>query len=396
MVNNEFVPWDPSSLYNYASPSYFQRPDKRYTLGAFAHYDVSDHVTAYTQLMYMNDQNAGTVCARRVLLRLRCASQLRQPAADRATGWRDGLYRADRCRSYLHRRRNVEGGPRRADIKHDNYRGVFGLKGDIDSAWRYDVSYQYAEVDNNIRNSNYTNTANIANALNVVNDPTLGVVCQSVVDGTDPSCVPWNIFQTGGVTQAATDYIAASYYETSSTDQTVLTGYVQGDLGEYGVKLPWAESGIDVVFGAERRQENLDYNPDDASQRGDIGGLAAALVPVNGGYTVKEAFAEASIPVVQGRRFVEDITLDLGYRYSDYTTDIETDTYKYAGTWTIDNQLKLRASYQRAVRAPNIVETYGPVTGNLFAMDADPCEKAAPGDAPASPATRSRNARVPV
>ena len=47
---------DASSLFNYAAPSYFQRPDKRYTLGAFAHYDVSDHVTAYTQLMYMNDQ----------------------------------------------------------------------------------------------------------------------------------------------------------------------------------------------------------------------------------------------------------------------------------------------------------------------------------------------------
>ena len=75
------------------------------------------------------------------------------------------------------------------------------------------------------------------------------------------------------------------------------------------------------------------------------------------------------------------MTLDLGYRYSDYTTDINTDTYKYAGTWTIDNQLKLRASYQRAVRAPNIVELYGPVTGNLFAMGNDPCNKAAPGDA---------------
>ena len=74
-----------------------------------------------------------------------------------------------------------------------------------------------------------------------------------------------------------------------------MTGYVQGNLGEYGVKSPWAESGIDIVVGAERRQENLDYNPDDAAQRGDIGGLAAALVPVNGGYTVKEAFTEASI-----------------------------------------------------------------------------------------------------
>ena len=84
-------------------------------------------------------------------------------------------------------RRNVEGGPRFADFKHDTYRGVFGFRGDINDAWRYDVSYQYAEVDNNIRNSNYVDTANIVKALNVVNDPTLGVVCQSVVDGRDPS-----------------------------------------------------------------------------------------------------------------------------------------------------------------------------------------------------------------
>ncbi|HTK99135.1 MAG TPA: TonB-dependent receptor, partial [Pseudomonadales bacterium] len=110
-------------------------------------------------------------------------------------------------------------------------------------------------------------------------------------------------------------------------------------------------------------------------------GLNAALVPVNGGYTVKEAFAEASIPVIQGMRFIQDLTFDLGYRYSDYTSDVETDTYKYAGTWTIDNQLKLRASYQRAVRAPNIVELFGPVTGNLFALGNDPCHKDAPGDA---------------
>ena len=52
----EFVPADAANLFNFAPPSYFQRPDKRYTLGAFAHYDISDQVTAYTQLMFMNDQ----------------------------------------------------------------------------------------------------------------------------------------------------------------------------------------------------------------------------------------------------------------------------------------------------------------------------------------------------
>jgi iron complex outermembrane recepter protein len=382
MVNSQFVPADAANLYNFASPSYLQRPDKRYTLGAFAHYDViPDHVTAYTQLMFMNDQSDAQFAPAGLFfdfaVPIRCDNPLLTAQEVTAMGC---TAPTDVFSPYIGRR-NVEGGPRTADIKHDNYRGVFGLKGNIDSVWRYDASYQYAEVDNNIHNTNYVNTANISKALDVVNDPTLGIVCQSVVDGSDPSCVPWNIFQTGGVTPAATKYIASTYYETSKTDQTVLTGYVQGNLGEYGVKSPWADSGIDIILGAERRQENLDYAPDDASQRGDIGGLAAALVPVNGGYTVKEAFTEASVPLIQGKRFIQDLTLDLGYRYSDYTTDVNTDTYKYAGTWTIDNQIKLRASYQRAVRAANIVELYGPVTGNLFAMGNDPCHKAAAGDA---------------
>src|SRR5207342_3066165 len=41
MVDNQFVPADAANLFNFATPSYFQRPDKRYTLGAFAHYDIT-------------------------------------------------------------------------------------------------------------------------------------------------------------------------------------------------------------------------------------------------------------------------------------------------------------------------------------------------------------------
>jgi hypothetical protein len=39
---------------------------------------------------------------------------------------------------------------------------------------------------------------------------------------------------------------------------------------------------------------------------------------VEGGYKVNEWFFEASIPLVEGRPFAEEVMLDLGYRYSDY------------------------------------------------------------------------------
>jgi iron complex outermembrane recepter protein len=371
---DEFVDFSIDSLYNYAPPSYFQRPDERYTMGAFAHYELSEHATAYTQLMYMDDQTVAQFAPAGLFydfgVDISCnnpllsAQQVTAMGCAAPTDVIDGVYIG---------RRNVEGGPRAADINHSSFRGVFGLNGDINEAWSYDVSYQYAEVDMSVRNSNYVDTAKIANALDVVPDGAGGAECQSVADGSDPNCVPWNIWETGGVTPAALNYLGVSYYEQGKTDQTVVTGFVQGDLGVYGVKLPWAESGIDVVLGAERRQENLDYQPDDLSIAGAIGGLAAALVPTDGGYTVEEVFTEASIPLVEGKRFAQEVSLDLGYRYSDYDTDVDTDTYKFAGSWAIDNQIKFRGSYQRAVRAANIVELFQPINGSLFSMDSDPC-----------------------
>ena len=374
---DQFVDASPTRNFNFAPPSYFQRPDERYNLGAFAHYDISEHATAYTQLMWMDDQTVAQFAPAGLFydfgVDISCNNPLlsaQQVAALSCAGPTDVIETV-----YIGRR-NVEGGPRMADYNTSSFRGVFGLKGDINDAWRYDASYQYAEVNMSVRNANYVNTAKIALALDVVAGPGGVPTCTSVLDGSDPNCVPWNIYKTGGVTQAAVDYLDVSYYESGTTDQTVLTGYVQGNLGEYGVKLPWADNGIDVVFGLEQRQENLLYQPDDLSIAGDIGGLNAALVPTDGGYTVQEAFTEASIPIIEGKRFAQDVTLDVGYRYSDYDTDVTTDTYKFAGSWAIDNQIKLRGSFQRAVRAANIVELFQPINGNLFSMNNDPCKKA--------------------
>jgi outer membrane receptor protein involved in Fe transport len=186
--------------------------------------------------------------------------------------------------------------------------------------------------------------------------------------------VPWNIWQTGGVTQDQLDYIGQQYFERGTTDQKIYQGFVQGDLGDYGVKLPWAENGVTVVVGFEYREESLEYKPDDAALAGQVGGLGAALTPIDGDYDVTEGFFEASVPLVEGKDFMQSVVLDLGYRYSDYDPSGETtDTYKTALSWEINEQIKLRGSYQRAVRAPNLVDQFEPVSGGLFAMDNDPC-----------------------
>jgi hypothetical protein len=98
-------------------------------------------------------------------------------------------------------RRNTEGGPRVADLTHTSYRGVFGTKGDLSKVFSYDAYYQYGKTDYSQVYRNEFSAARLARALNVVNvnaagtvvpvgTPGSSIVCRSVLDNSDPNCVP--------------------------------------------------------------------------------------------------------------------------------------------------------------------------------------------------------------
>ena len=391
---NEFVDRQ-GETYNYGPLNYYQRPDERYTFGAFAHYDVNEHVEAYTELMFMDDQSVSQIApsgAFFVTSSLSCGNAfLSDQQFDALCGSR-GLTAEDDQTVYLGRR-NVEGGPRQQDLRYDSFRGVFGLRGDINDTWRYDAYYQYSEVTMQNTYLNDLNSNNIARALDAVEDADGNIVCQSVVDGSDPNCQPWNVFETGGVSQEAIDYLVLPLFARGTTDQTVMSGYVAGNLGEYGITMPWAETGVDVVIGAEYREENLDFNPDNGFRLGLGAGQGGATGPVSGGYDVTEGFIELSIPLIEGAEWAEEVTLDAGYRYSDYDYGETTDTYGIRGGWAIGPQVKLRASFQHAVRGPNVQELFLPQGLNLFDMAQDPCSNGVAGGTSVGGYTQAQCAR---
>jgi iron complex outermembrane recepter protein len=371
---NEFVP-GLGTRHNFAAPSYFQRPDERHTLGAFAHYDVHEHAKVYSELMFMDNRTVAQFAESGLFFQTNSPVNCDNPLlSDQQRDIVGCTGAPGETFNTIFGRRNVEGGPRRGDLRHSTFRILAGVRGDINPTWRYDASYQFAEVDMRNRHSNYVNVARAEEALLVNPDGT----CAS----GNENCVPWNIWQQGGVTADQTAFFAQTYNENGQTDQEVLSAYVQGSLGDYGIRSPFATSSVEVVLGFERREENLSYQPSDNAVAGEVGGLAAALVPVEGGYKVNEFFLEASVPVMEDRPFAKEVTLDLGYRYSDYDPSGQsTDTYKIATSWAFNPDAKLRASYQRAVRAANIVDQFQPQQGTLFAMNEDPCEKENPGDA---------------
>ena len=56
---------------------------------------------------------------------------------------------------------------------------------------------------------------------------------------------------------------------------------------------------------------------------------------VDDGYKVQELFVEALVPIVQDAKMFRDLSLELGYRYSDYSTSGGFNTYKGLLNWAL-------------------------------------------------------------
>jgi iron complex outermembrane receptor protein len=85
-------------------------------------------------------------------------------------------------------------------------------------------------------------------------------------------------------------------------------------------------------------------------------------------------FAEFQMPLVEGKPGVELLSIEGAYRYSDYSTGISADSYKIGGDYAPTSDIRFRASFQKAVRAPNVIDLFQAQGFNLFDLDDDLCD----------------------
>ena len=383
-TGNTFRPYNGATdAYNFGPANHYQRPDRRYSLGAMGHYELNEHADVYTQLMFTdyssiaqiapggNFFDSSSVNCDNPLLSAQQSATLGCTPAMIAAGDSVGLYIA---------RRNVEGGGRQQSFENSSFRSLLGVRGAINETWDYDASVQFSKVKADQLTLNYFKKDAISKSLNVVTDPTSGApVCASVLDGTDPNCVPYNAFQIGGVTQDALNYLQAPGIQTGSIDQFVYQGIITGDLANIGVKSPWSSEGIQLAFGAEYRKDRLTNTTDNLLATEQLSGSGGATIGIDGETAVTDLFTEVRVPIAEGLTFADTLSVDAAYRYSDYDT-LTTDTYKFGMDWAPIQDIKFRGSYQKAVRAANVVELFTAQGFNLFDLPGDPCGADLAGD----------------
>jgi len=363
-ASGDFLP-RAGETYNYGPLNYFQRPDERWTGGMFAHYEILDNVEAYGEFMYMDDRSLAQIAPSGTFFNntdLNCDNPLLSAQQFGAIGC---VTADDRVPIYVGRR-NVEGGPRFDDMQHTTSRTLFGLRGEIGENWTWDVFANYSRLNYTEVYNNDLSISNIINALDIVDDGDGNAVCRSALNGSDPNCVAYNIFQPGMVTQDMIDYLSLPLYSKANMNQTQYVGFVTGDLTDYGVKLPWADDGVQVVFGLEGRKDSMVFDLDSNYNNGNAAGQGGATADVSGRVGVKEWFVEGRIPLLQGVTGAQDLSLDLRYRSSDYDIGVDAKTWNIGAAWAPIDSLKVRMSLSQAVRAPNINELFQPQTIGLW------------------------------
>ncbi len=356
--------------FNFAPFNFYQRNQERYGLGGFAHYKFNDAADVYTQLLF-NDTRTNAVIApsgifgETITITPDYAFLTPTQRNQLFAGGQDSL-------DITVLRRNVEGGGRDDNLRNTAYRAVFGVKGEFLKAWSYDTSIQYGTTIFSEVYRNEFSLVRARRALDVVRDDSGQIVCRSVIDGTDPNCVPFNAFSPQRQSADAINYLQVPGLQNGQTTQQVATGSITGALGEYGIQSPFAKDGLSIAFGGEYRRETGNLDTDISFQTGDLAGQGAPTLPISGSVAVKELFGEVRIPLAQGLPGFHELGIAAAYRYSDYTQTSSTNTYKVDGEWAPVQDVRFRGGYNRAVRAPAIGEIVDP-TRVALGVNADPC-----------------------
>jgi len=363
--------------FNYNPLNYYQTGLDRWQITGLARYEFTPHAEAYAQVNYTRSKVASAWAEPGIFLTVidvplanpYLPTAMRRQICDALNIAQTNCdSRRDAAGNLIITpmgigRRITEIGPRLYDYNTRTFQMTAGLRGHLISDWNYDTYWSYGESDQTHSIGNTLDTAKVMQAM-------MATTTTACIDPSN-GCVPLNPFGVEGtITPDQLDFIGLTMFRMQHVEQTNAAFNLDGTLGAF--KSPWAEYPIGLATG-------LEYRRSVAATRYDAAWLADSISArnSNGSFSIQEIYAESIIPVVSGRAGVENLSLELGYRHSEFSNaggfDTDYGSWKYGLSWSVTETLKFRAMRQRATRAPNISELFQPEATILDNMSVDPC-----------------------
>lgn len=261
-----------------------------------------------------------------------------------------------------------------------------GLRGNINilsQNWTWDVGYSYGHYSSIVTSLGLPNQAALMPGLGPSFLNANGVVqCGTAANPISlTTCTPWDPFNMNSTSAAAALKSAASPALTNTWDiQRTLHADISGGLFD----LPAGT--VQLAAGASYRKESTDNTVSNDLLINPVTGTCTlgsqCSAHLQGGYNVKEVYAEVFIPVLKDLPFVRALNVTLGDRYSKYSTFGSTTNWKIALEYRPIDDLLLRGTVARIFRAPTIADVFSPPVSSAPLLTSDPCNFSGAGANP--------------
>lgn len=256
-------------------------------------------------------------------------------------------------------------------------RDAFTLGTDIDgkltNKLHWQVFARYGQVIDNITTTNTVGRDEWLNARNAIKDPATGqIVCASAA-ARAAGCAPFNYYTTDAPSQAWVDYAEFARYEWTKNSMLNAGANIDGRL----FHLPYGD--VSIAAGFEWRRETLHTRDDpDTAKLADIvwsPGMDLALHPaLSHRRDTTEIYGETVIPLLRDLPFARRLEIEGAIRYSHYSDNPETTTWKAGGSWEVVSGLTFRGTYSHSIRVPNFGELFAPISMVTLGHISDPCQ----------------------
>lgn len=260
----------------------------------------------------------------------------------------------------ISKRFNALGG-RVGSTTHDVWQFMAGAKGDLmgTDTWTYDVYFSQGR-----------STLNEIQTGNVRRDRVQALL--NAADGGASLCTGGlNLLGNQPISQSCIDYISLTAKNLTEIEQKVIEGTIQGEL----FQLP--AGALQTAFGVQYRELDYDFQPDSGLQPGLVAGFNQQL-PTKGYLDWYDLYGEALVPLLKDLPLMDELSVTAGYRLTENSRSGSADSWKINGDWTVNDYLRFRGGYQKAIRSPSITELFAPVLNGFPTFtNQDPCNTTA-------------------
>ncbi len=384
---------------------YLQIPLDRYSLFARGHYDLTDNLRAFADVLYS-----------------RSSTEQRQAASPMLGGWRasaphgNGVYspsgaangntlpeylprgrfglacapvggctksqafptppeltrlldsRLDSEADWEFRQTTLFADPRRSYVDVGSYQLIGGLEGDFSfKDWTWEA---YASSGASYTESTYGGGVSLERYRFVMRQPNYGRGLLYIGNELGAGFASGAISCTSGlpavygVSGYSEDFVPSQDCQAAIRARSKASGEMRQNIVEYNMQgaiaaLPAGELRFAAGLGA--RENRFEFKPDPLNSQESVLDQLAGFFPVGdaeGKTEATELYGELLIPIVADVWGARELNFELGYRATDNKPSNDVDTWKALIDWQVVERVRVRGGRQVANRAPNIGELF--------------------------------------